>query len=97
MLFALVSLMKMNCNNDGDVVQRGACVGPTSPAEQHAGVGPTQQSIIEEALQHWCVDMEAGGQVLGGDGSSTDEQRQALAHGQCLKQLPVHKKDTFKH
>lgn len=71
------------------------CVGTTSPAEQHAGVGHTQKSVIKEALQHWSVDMEAGGQVLGGDGSSTDEQSQALAHGQCLKQLPVKKKDTF--
>lgn len=32
--------------------------------------------------------MEAGGQVLGGDGRPTDEPSKALTHGQCLGQLP---------
>lgn len=32
--------------------------------------------------------MEAGGQVLGGDGCPTDEPSKALTHGQCLGQLP---------
>lgn len=70
-------------------------LGATSPAEQHAGVGQTEKSVIEEALQHWSVDVEVGGQILGADGCSTDEQCQALTHGQRLEQLPVQEEGTF--
>lgn len=62
--------------------------GTTSPADQHAGVGQTKKSVIEDALQHWSVDLEVSGQILGADGCSTDEHCQALTHGQRLEQLP---------
>lgn len=64
------------------------CSDLTCCAEQQAGVGDTQQGVIKEALQHRCVHMEGGGQVLGGDGCSTNEPGQALTHGQRLGQLP---------
>lgn len=64
------------------------CVGPTSPAEQHGGVGDTQQAVVTETLQHGSVHMETAGQVLRGEGCPTDEPSQALTHGQCLSQLP---------
>lgn len=70
------------------IVLRDLCVGPTSPAEQHGGVGDTQQAVVTEALQHGSVHMEAAGQVLRGEGCPTDEPGQALTHGQCLSQLP---------
>ena len=60
----------------------------TCSTEQHGGVGETQQDVVQEALHHGSVHMEAGGQVLGGDGRPTDEPRQALTHGQCPGQLP---------
>lgn len=63
-------------------------VGPTRPAEQHGGVGGTQQAVAAEALQHGRVHVKAAGQVLGGDGRATDEGGQALTHGQRLSQLP---------
>lgn len=63
-------------------------VGPTSPAEQHGGVGDTQQAVVTETLQHGSVHMEAAGQVLRGEGCPTDEPSQALTHGQRLSQLP---------
>lgn len=63
-------------------------VGPTCPAEQHGGVGGTQQAVVAEALQHGRVHVEAAGQVLRGDGRPTDEASQALTHGQRLGQLP---------
>lgn len=70
-------------------------LGGTSPADQHAGVGQTQQQVVEEALQHRSVDLEVGGQKLGADGGSADEQRQALTHDQRLEQLPGQQGATF--
>lgn len=60
--------------------------GVTCSAEQHRGVGDTQQGVVKEALQHGCVHMEACGQVLGGDGRPTDEHSQTLTHSQRLGQ-----------
>lgn len=68
------------------------CCGITCSEDQHGGIGDTQEGVIEEALQHWSVYVEAGGQILRADGCSTDEPRQALAHGQYLHSLPEQKK-----
>lgn len=65
------------------------CVATTFPADQCAAVGHAQKSVVEEALHHGSVEVEACGQVLGADGRPTDEQRQSLAHRQRLEQLPA--------
>lgn len=76
-------------------------MGVTCSAEQHWGVGDTQQGVVKEALQHRCVHMEARGQILGGDGRPTDEPSQTLTHGQRLRQLPErerwHSFNTSRH
>lgn len=68
--------------------ERWRSVGFTCSAEQHGGVGGAQQGVVQEALQHRRLHVEASGQVLGGDGRPTDEPSQALTHSQRLGKLP---------